>query len=110
MLAEPFLMSGAARGLTETTLEQLVFGVVTELEGPTVLVCVPGPVVVSCEKKVRPCFRALERYGAPTTKAASNMRATTISAAARPEFRGLSVLTWVSVVTERLCGPNFKIV
>jgi hypothetical protein len=31
MFAEPFLMSGAARGLTETTLEQLVFGVLVEL-------------------------------------------------------------------------------
>jgi len=94
MLADPFLMSGATGGRTETTLEQLVFGVVVELVGPTVLVCVPGPVVVSCEKNERLCFKALERYGAPTTKAASRIRAVIIRAAARREFRGgPSVLT-----------------
>ena len=93
MSAEPFLMSGAARLLTTTALEQSLVVALAEppwlVKVETTDVAVPGPVVVEPESIEYPSLRAAERYGTIVMNAARRMRATITRAAALWDFGGL---------------------
>lgn len=88
MSAELPLMSGEARGRTDTTPEQLLAEeklVVLEELPPELWVT--GRVEVSPEKTEYPNLSPEEIAGAATTKAAKSMSAMTIRTAARFPFR-----------------------
>ena len=116
MLADPLLMSGAARLPTDTKLEHCAIVVLVLFVMPVVFtplvveVWVPGPVVVTPERKEYPCFSAADRYGTVTTNAASSIRAATIRAAALWDLRaGAGVPNPPSTGNERpVTRPIFK--